>query len=76
MAGEPLIVCEDLKRRYGDYAALKGVSFSVARGEFAAVMGPSGCGKSTLLACWACSTARAAAATCSTASTRAAGDRS
>jgi putative ABC transport system ATP-binding protein len=50
MAGEPLVVCEDLKRRYGDYAALKGVSFSVARGEFAAVMGPSGCGKSTLLA--------------------------
>jgi len=50
MAGEPLVVCEDLKRRYGDYAALKGVSFEVARGEFAAVMGPSGCGKSTLLA--------------------------
>ncbi|HXT01148.1 MAG TPA: ABC transporter ATP-binding protein [Elusimicrobiota bacterium] len=50
MAGESLVVCEDLKRRYGDYAALKGVSFEVARGEFAAVMGPSGCGKSTLLA--------------------------
>ena len=50
MAGEPLVVCEDLKRSYGDYAALKGVSFKIARGEFAAVMGPSGCGKSTLLA--------------------------
>ena len=50
MAGEPLVVCEDLKRSYGGYAALKSVSFSVARGEFAAVMGPSGCGKSTLLA--------------------------
>lgn len=49
-AGEPLVVCEDLKRSYGGYAALKGVSFSIARGEFAAVMGPSGCGKSTLLA--------------------------
>jgi putative ABC transport system ATP-binding protein len=49
-AGQPLVVCEDLKRSYGDYAALKGVSFSIARGEFAAVMGPSGCGKSTLLA--------------------------
>ncbi|MDE2491406.1 MAG: ABC transporter ATP-binding protein [Elusimicrobia bacterium] len=47
--GEPLVVCEELKRDYGGYAALKGVSFSVARGEFAAVMGPSGCGKSTLL---------------------------
>ncbi len=50
MAGEPLVVCENLQRSYGSYAALKGVSFSVARGEFAAVMGPSGCGKSTLLA--------------------------
>ena len=50
MAETPLVVCEDLKRDYGGYAALKGVSFAVARGEFAAVMGPSGCGKSTLLA--------------------------
>src|SRR5262249_57785073 len=30
-------------------AALGGVSFEVARGEFAAVVGPSGAGKSTIL---------------------------
>jgi putative ABC transport system ATP-binding protein len=46
----PAIQCENLTRVYdGGYQALFGLSFSVARGEFAAIMGPSGCGKSTLL---------------------------
>ncbi|MBB5015285.1 phosphate ABC transporter ATP-binding protein PstB [Rehaibacterium terrae] len=37
---------------YGDFRALKDVSFKVAEKEVTALIGPSGCGKSTLLRCF------------------------
>jgi NitT/TauT family transport system ATP-binding protein len=48
----PILVVEDIVKRFetpdGALTAIDRVSFTVAPGEFLAVIGPSGCGKSTL----------------------------
>src|SRR5206468_11064175 len=46
---DTLLEAANLEVRYGGVAALKDVSFSVGRGEIAAILGANGAGKSTLL---------------------------
>ena len=40
---------EHIVKRYGDFEAVKDVSFTVAGGEIFGLLGPNGAGKSTLI---------------------------
>ncbi|WP_448003760.1 ABC transporter ATP-binding protein [Agromyces bauzanensis] len=46
---EPVIVARDLVKRYGEFAAVDGLSFDVAPGESFGLLGPNGAGKSTTM---------------------------
>lgn len=46
---ETMLSIKDISKRFGDFGAVKDVSFSVSSGEIYALIGPNGSGKTTLV---------------------------
>src|SRR3954465_7733965 len=44
-----IISVKDLGKRYGEFEAVKGISFDVMEGEIFGLLGPNGAGKTTTL---------------------------
>jgi general L-amino acid transport system ATP-binding protein len=49
--GEPIIICRDVNKWFGEFHVLRDVSVEVAPQEVVVVIGPSGSGKSTFIRC-------------------------
>ena len=51
MSPPPVLIYRDVRKLFGAFVALAGVSMEVAKGQVMCLIGPSGSGKSTLLRC-------------------------
>ncbi len=51
LTGDPIIVCRDVHKWFGDFHVLRGVSLDVQQREVIVICGPSGSGKSTFIRC-------------------------
>ncbi|HEY3344327.1 MAG TPA: ATP-binding cassette domain-containing protein [Anaerolineaceae bacterium] len=45
----PILEIHNLVKKYGDFTAVKGISFSIEEGEIFSLLGPNGAGKTTLI---------------------------
>lgn len=48
-SAEPVVEVDGLEKRFGDFVAVGGITFSVRRGEIFGFLGPNGAGKSTTI---------------------------
>jgi len=48
---DPIVRAVDVRKSFGDFHALQGITLDIAAGEVLCVIGPSGSGKSTFLRC-------------------------
>jgi ABC-2 type transport system ATP-binding protein len=44
---DPVVICESLGRKYGDFSALSDIHLEISRGEIFGLIGPDGAGKTT-----------------------------
>src|ERR1700750_2239971 len=49
MTDDKHVIVRDLRKSYGSFAAVDGITFDIARGETFALLGPNGAGKSTTI---------------------------